>query len=71
MQSHLQVLMADEFSPRAFEQCLIDFLDSLLHGQPKPLLMQAGSGKIDGLSPEESRLLITRLGFSQEKAAVI
>lgn len=64
MPSHLQMLIADEFSPRAFEQCLIEFLDNLLHGQPKPLLMQAGFGKIDGLSPEENRTLITRLGIA-------
>lgn len=63
MPTHIQALIVNEFLPKDFERRLIEFLDHLLLGQPKPLLMQAETGKIDGVSLEDLKIP-TRLGIA-------
>ena len=49
--------MANDLSIAEFERRLIDFLDKLLLGQSKPLLLQMESGKLDGLARKENKEL--------------
>ena len=60
LQAHLETLMADELSVTEFERRLIDFLDKMLMGQSKPLLLQVESGKVDGLPRKESKNCLKR-----------
>ncbi|KAL9123215.1 MAG: hypothetical protein Q9187_000232 [Circinaria calcarea] len=57
LETHFQDLVDGEFSPLQFEDLIIDFLKSMLHAQPAPLLVQFERGTIDGLSVEESKTL--------------
>ena len=63
LQVHLETLMADELSITEFERRLIDFLDKLLMGQSKPLLLQMESGKVDGLPRKEIKELFEGIGM--------
>lgn len=49
--------MANDLSITDFEGRLVDFLDKLLMGQTKPLLLQMESGKVDGLPRKENKEL--------------
>lgn len=64
LQVHLETLMADELSFTEFERRLIDFLDKLLMGQSKPLLLQIESSKVDGLSRKEIKELFDAIGMT-------
>lgn len=64
LQVHLETLMADELSVTEFERRLIDFLDKLLMGQSKPLLLQMESGKVDGLPRKEIKELFEAIGMT-------
>ena len=64
LQVHLETLMADELSITEFERRLIDFLDKLLMGQSKPLLLQMESGKVDGLPRKEIKELFEEIGMT-------
>lgn len=64
LQVHLKMLMADELSFPEFERRLIDFLDKLLMGQSKPLLLQIESSKVDGLSRKEIKGLFNAIGMT-------
>ena len=64
LQVHLETLMTHELSIVEFEQRLIDFLDKMLLGQSKPLLLQMESGKIDGLSRKEMKELFEAIGIT-------
>ena len=57
LQTHLETLMANDLSITDFEGRLVDFLDKLLMGQTKPLLLQMESGKVDGLPRKENKEL--------------
>lgn len=64
LQVHFKTLMADELSVTEFERRLIDFLDKLLMGQSKPLLLQMESGKVDGLPRKEIKELFEAIGMT-------
>lgn len=49
LRGHLEMLTANDLSVTEFEQRLIDFLDNLLMGQSKPVLMQVELGRVEGL----------------------
>lgn len=53
MQGHLETLMANDLSIAEFERHLIDFLDKMLMGQSKPVLLQIESGRVEGLRRED------------------
>ena len=54
---HLRTLIETDLSIVEFEQCVLDFLEGLLLGQPMPMLAQVESGKIDGLTRSDTRAL--------------
>lgn len=64
LQVHLETLMANELSITEFERRLIDFLDKMLMGQSKPLLLQMESGKVDGLPRKHIRELFEAIGMT-------
>ena len=64
LQLHLEKLMANDLSIFEFERRLIDFLEKMLMGQPKPLLLQIESGKVDGLPRMDIRELIEAIGLA-------
>lgn len=45
--------MANDLSIAEFERHLIDFLDKMLMGQSKPVLLQIESGRVEGLRRED------------------
>jgi hypothetical protein len=55
--------MANNLSITKFEESVMSFLGGLLDSQPRPLLAQLESGKIDGLSRKETRALQKRIGI--------
>ena len=63
LQVHLKTLMANDLSIPEFERRLIDFLGKMVMGQPKPLLLQMESGKIDGLPRKETKALFEAIGM--------
>lgn len=63
LQSHLRTLLANDLPSAVFEQHLLDFLWGLLDNQPKPLLVQIESGKIDGWTQQATELLKAKLFF--------
>jgi hypothetical protein len=64
LQMHLQSLTESGLSTAKFEQCVSDFLEGLLFGQPMPTLAQVESGKIDGLSRRDARGLQVAVGMA-------
>lgn len=64
LQAHLETLMANDLSIDEFDRRLIDFLDKMLMGQSKPLLLQIESGKIDGLPRKEIKALYEAIGMT-------
>lgn len=56
--------MATDLSVAEFERRLIDFLDKMLMGQSKPLLLQIELGKVDGLLRKESKGLCETIGIT-------
>lgn len=56
--------MANDLSIDEFDRRLIDFLDKMLMGQSKPLLLQIESGKIDGLPRKEIKALYEAIGMT-------
>ena len=54
--------MANNLPVARFEESVVDFLGGLLDGQPRPLLAQLESGKVDGFSRKETRALQERIG---------
>ena len=61
---HLETLIANDLSIAEFQQRLIDFLDKLLLGQSKPLLLQMESGSVDWLSRKEIKELFEVTGMT-------
>ena len=61
---HLQMLMANDLSITEFERRLIDFLDKMLMGQSRPLLLQMESGKVDGLTRNQTKELFQAVGLT-------
>ena len=61
---YLKMLIAKDLSIAEFEQRLIDFLDKMLMGQPKPLLLQMESGKLDGLPRKDVKALFEAVGIT-------
>ena len=61
---HLATLMANDLSLADFERRLIDFLDKMLMGQSKPLLLQMESGKVDVLPRKEIKALFEAIGMT-------
>ena len=64
LQTHLENLMANDLSITAFERRLIDFLEKMLIGQSKPLLLQIESGKVDGLPRKDIMGLFEAIGIA-------
>ncbi len=64
LQAHLETLMANDLSIAEFERRLIDFLGKMLMGQPKPLLLQMESGRIEGLPRMEIKELYEAIGMT-------
>ena len=64
MQVHLENLMANDLSIFEFERRLVDFLEKMLMGQPRPLLLQIESGKVDGLPRKDIRELVEAIGLA-------
>ena len=62
-QRHLELLMANDLSITEFERRLADFLDKMLMGQSKPLLMQIESGRVEGLRPKDIKALFETIGL--------
>lgn len=56
--------MANDLSVTEFERRLIDFLDKMLIGQSKPLLLQIESGKVDGLPRKDIMGLFEAIGIA-------
>ena len=56
--------MANDLSITEFERRLIDFLDKMLMGQSRPLLLQMESGKVDGLTRKEIKELFQAVGMA-------
>ena len=56
--------MANDLSNTEFERRLIDFLDKMLIGQTKPLLLQIESGKVDGLPRKDIMELLEAIGIA-------
>lgn len=56
--------MANDLSLADFERRLIDFLDKMLMGQSKPLLLQMESGKVDVLPRKEIKALFEAIGMT-------
>ena len=50
-------MASQELSPIEFESCILDFLEGLLNGQVKPLLVQLELEEIEGLSTSVIRQL--------------
>ena len=61
---HLETLMANDLCVVEFERRLIDFLDKMLMGQSKPLLLQMESGKVDGLPRKDIKKLVVAIGMA-------
>ena len=57
LQEHLETIMANDLSIAEFERRVIDFLDKLLMGQSKPLLLQIESGRVEGLRRKDIKEL--------------
>lgn len=57
--------MANDLSVTEFERRLIDFLDKMLMGQSRPLLLQVESGKVDGLTRKETKELFQAVGMTR------
>ena len=64
LQGHLELLMASDLSITEFERRLIDFLDKMLLGQSKPLLLQIESGKVEGLHRKDIKALFETIGMA-------
>ncbi len=64
LQVHLETLMANDLSIAEFERRLIDFLGKMIMGQPKPLLLQMESGRIEGLPRMEIKELYEAIGMT-------
>ena len=60
---HLKTLMANDLSVAEFERRLTDFLDKMLMGQSKPLLVQMESGKVDGLPRKKTKELFEAISM--------
>ena len=56
--------MANDLSFTEFERRLIDFLDKMLMGQSRPLLLQMESGKVDGLTRKETKEVFQAVGMT-------
>lgn len=56
--------MEENLSIVEFERRLIDFLDKLLMGSSKPLLLQVESGKVDGLPRKDIKQLLEAIGMT-------
>lgn len=55
--------MAINLPVARFEDDVTKFLEGLLDSQPKPLLVQLESGKLNGFSRRETRALQQRIGL--------
>ena len=64
MQVHLETLMANDLCIVEFERRLIDFLDKMLMGQSKPLLLQMELCKVDGLPRKDIEELIVAVSMA-------
>ena len=64
LQGHLELLMANNLSITEFERRLIDFLDKMLMGQSKPLLLQIESGRVEGLRRKDIKALFETIGMA-------
>lgn len=64
LQTHLCTLMENDLSVDEFERRLMDFLEKMLMGQSKPLLLQIESGKIDGLTRKEMKEFFEAIGMT-------
>ena len=64
LQGHLELLMASDLSITEFERRLIDFLDKMLLGQSKPLLLQIESGRVEGLRRKDIKALFETIGMA-------
>ena len=64
LHSHLHGLIKNELPTSKFEECMIEFLDGLLQGQPTPILVQVEMGKVDGLSRRESRAVLNAMDIA-------
>ena len=64
LQVHLETLTANDLPIAEFERRLIDFLGKMLMGQPKPLLLQMESGRIEGLPRMEIKELYEAIGMT-------
>ena len=56
--------MANDLCVVEFERRLIDFLDKMLMGQSKPLLLQIESRKVEGLSRKDIEELVVGVGMA-------
>ena len=56
--------MANDLSITEFERRLIDFLDKMLMGQSKPLLLQIESGRVEGLCRKDVKALFETIGMA-------
>ena len=56
--------MANDLSITEFERRLIDFLDKMLMGQSRPLLLQMESDKVDGLTRNQTKELFQAAGLA-------
>lgn len=63
LQVHLETLMTHDLSIAELERRLIDFLDKMLMGQSKPMLLQMELGKVDGLPRKEIQELFETVGI--------
>lgn len=59
--------VAIEFPIGPFEASILDFLDALSKSIPKPLLVQLESGKLDGMSEEETQDFLKDCGVSMAR----
>ena len=64
LQGHLELLIANDLSVTEFERRLIDFLDNMLMGQSKPLLLQIESGRVEGLRRRDVKALFETVGMA-------
>lgn len=56
--------MANDLSIAIFERRLIDFLDKMLMGQSKPVLLQIESGRVEGLRWKDVKELYEAIGMA-------
>ena len=64
LQVHLEMLLSSDLSTTEFERRLVNFLDKMLTGQSKPLLLQIESGKVDGLTRKDITALFEAIGIA-------